>query len=100
MKKTTYREELSKGSISDRFEQLRQNDVTVATVMHHAGRIGLDTVDALRYALLAMAEARTELAKRVLRAEQISPKIVVVDGKKFRWDAPDELVELIKSWDA
>lgn len=77
-------------SLDQQIEMLRQNSSYVAT----SYRLAPDELTALKQALVLFAEANERLAAKLCFAESIRPRIVDVDGRKIRWDAPSELVPI------
>ena len=77
----------------DKFDELARNSPLVARVVRFIAD-GDNEVDALKMLVVMMCETNAELAKRLMAAESIAPKIMSVDGKRVRWDAPDEFVKV------
>ena len=68
--------------------ELRQNSSIVST----AFRLAATDIDALKHAVVLFAESNERLVKRLCELEAIVPRIVDVDGRKIRWDAPDDAI--------
>lgn len=77
-------------SLDAQVERLRETSVYVAT----AYRIAASETEALKQSLVLFAEANERLVKRLCEIEAIVPRRVDVDGRKLRWDAPDDLVPI------
>lgn len=67
---------------------LRQNSTYVST----SYRLAPDELTALKQSLVLFAEANATLVQRICDLESICPRIIDVDGRKIRWNAPDNLV--------
>lgn len=67
---------------------LRQSSTYVST----SYRLCPDELTALKQSLVLFAEANVQLVKRVCELESICPRIVDVDGRKIRWNAPDNMI--------
>ena len=74
--------------LDQQIDRLRQTSAYVAT----SYRLAADEITALKQSLVLFAEANERLAKKLMSLEAIRPRIVDVDGRKMRWDAPDEMV--------
>jgi len=80
--------EKSTETLDQQIEQLRQTSSYVSS----SYRLANNELTALKQSLVLFAEANALLAKRLMALEAIRPRIVDVDGRKLRWDAPDEIV--------
>lgn len=67
---------------------LRQNSSYVST----SYRLAPDELTALKQSLVLFAEANARLVERLCLLESIKPRIIDVDGRKIRWNAPDNMV--------
>lgn len=67
---------------------LRHNSSYVST----SYRLAPDELTALKQSLVLFAEANARLVDRLCLLESIKPRIVDVDGRKIRWNAPDNMV--------
>jgi hypothetical protein len=77
-------------SLDAQIERLRETSAYVAT----AYRIAASETEALKQSLVLFAEANERLVKRLCELEAIVPRRVDVDGRKLRWDAPDDRVPI------
>jgi len=77
-------------SLDDQVQRLRETISYVAT----SYRVAANENEALKQSLVLFAEANERLVKRLCELEAIVPRIVDVDGRKIRWDAPSELVPI------
>ena len=77
-------------SLDQQIERLKQNSAYVAT----SYRLAPDELTALKQALVMFAKCNERLARKLMALEAIRPRIIDVDGRKIRWDAPDDMVPL------